>query len=97
MVRGWLFDVYPSGPNEMTVWIIAENGERLRFVDRFTRKIYVSGKIRDLQNLTKHLVGSKSVKAWRFVEKQADLMDSLPRKVLEIDITDYRRIPYFAR
>ena len=97
MVRGWLFDVYPSGPNEMTVWIIAENGERLRFVDRFTRKIYVSGKIRDLQNLTKHLVGSKSVKAWRFMEKQADLMDSLPRKVLEIDITDYRRIPYFAR
>jgi len=97
MVRGWLFDVYPSGPNEMTVWIIAENGERLRFVDRFTRKIYVSGKIRDLQNLTKHLVGSKSVKAWRFMEKQADLMDSMPRKVLEIDITDYRRIPYFAR
>ena len=96
-VRGWLLDVYPSGPSQITVWIIAENGERLRFIDNFTRRIYVSGRMRDLQELTRHLAGSKSVAAWRFVEKRADLMDSEPRKVLEIDITDYRRIPYFAR
>jgi len=96
-VRGWLLDVYPSGPSQITVWIIAENGERLRFIDNFTRRIYVSGRMRDLQELTRHLAGSKSVAAWRFVEKRADLMYSEPRKVLEIDITDYRRIPYFAR
>jgi len=96
-VRGWLLDVHPSGPSEMTVWIIAENGERLRFVDKFTHRIYVSGRMRDLQDLTKHLAGNKSVGGWRFVEKRADLMDSKPRKVLEIEITDYKQVQYFAR
>jgi len=68
-VRGWLLDVYPSGPSQITVWIIAENGERLRFIDNFTRRVYVSGRMRDLQELTRHLTRSKSVAAWRFVEK----------------------------
>jgi len=96
-VRGWLLDVYPSGPGEMIVWIIAENGERVRFVDKFTRRIYVSGRMHDLQDLTKHLAGNKSVGGWRFVEKRVDLMESKPRKVLEIEITDYRQAPCFAR
>jgi len=96
-VRGWLLDVYPSGLNGMTVWIIAENGERLKFTDRFTRRIYVSGRMRDLQEPTRRLARSRSVEDWRLVEKRADVMDSKPSKVLEIDIADYRRIPYFAR
>ena len=79
------------------MWIIAENGERLKFTDRFTRRIYVSGRMRDLQELTKRLARSRSVVDWRLVEKRADIMDSKPSKVLEIDIADYRRIPYFAR
>ena len=54
-VKGWLLDVCPSGPSEMTVWIIAENGERLKFTDRFTRRIYVSGRMRDPQELNGHL------------------------------------------
>ena len=97
MIRGWLLDLYPSGPNQITVWIITEDGKRLKFLDTFTRRIYVSGKLRDLQDLTNHLADSKSVGGWRFVEKQADLSDSRPKKVLEIDITDYKRIPFFAR
>jgi len=96
-VRGWLLDIYPSGPSQITVWIIAENGKRVRFFYNFTRRIYVSGRIQDLEELTKHLTSSKSVVAWRFVEKKADLMDSESRKVLEIDITNYRRTPFFAR
>jgi len=69
----------------------------LRFVDKFTHRVYVSGRMRDLQDLTRHLVGNKSVGGWRFVEKRSDLMDSKPRKVLEIEITDYRQVQYFAR
>jgi len=89
--------VYPSSPGEMTVWMIAENGERVKLVDRFQPKIYVSGKIADLSRLTDQLVTSKSVASWRYVEKYADFMENKRSKVLEITTTDCRRIPFFAR
>jgi hypothetical protein len=43
-IRGWVFDVYPSNIGEMAVWIISENGQRIRLTDKFQPKIYVSGK-----------------------------------------------------
>jgi len=81
----------------MTVWIITENGERLKLTDRFQPKIYVSGKIADLSKVTTHLATSKSVSGWQYVEKYADFMENKKSKVLEITTTDCRRIPYFAR
>ncbi|MDH5449731.1 MAG: hypothetical protein OEX77_02355 [Candidatus Bathyarchaeota archaeon] len=96
-ICGWLLDVYPSNPGEMTVWIISENGERIKLVDKFQPKIYVSAKISDLSKLTKRLGTSKSVAKWRYVEKYADFMENKRSKVLEITTTDCRRIPYFAR
>ena len=39
-VRGWILDVYPCGPSDVAVWIVGEDGKRVRLVDRFTRKIY---------------------------------------------------------
>jgi hypothetical protein len=50
-VRGWLLDVYPSGFGEVAVWVISENGERVRLTDRFQPKIYVSGKQGDIEQL----------------------------------------------
>ncbi len=97
VLRGWLLDLYPSNPGEMTVWIIAENGERVKLVDGFQPRIYVSGKITDLSRLTDHFVTSKSVAKWRYTEKYADFMEDKKSKVLEIITTDCRRIPYFAR
>jgi len=97
MVRGWLLDLYPSNPGEMTVWVISETGQRLKFVDKFQPKVYVSGKEENLQRLTDRLVGSKSVAAWRFTHKYVDLSDAEKSKVLEIDITDCRRTPHFGR
>jgi len=96
-LRGWLLDVYPSSPGEMTVWIITENGQRVRLTDKFQPKIYVSGKIADLSKLTDQLASSKSVASWRYVEKYADFMENRRSKVLEITTTDCHRIPYFAR
>ncbi|NIR87082.1 hypothetical protein GWO13_05695 [Candidatus Bathyarchaeota archaeon] len=96
-LRGWLLDVYPSGPGEMTVWIIAENGERVRLTDKFQPKIYVSGRMADLSKLTDQLATSESVASWRYVEKYADFMEDKRSRVLEITATDCRRIPYFAR
>jgi DNA polymerase elongation subunit (family B) len=96
-LRGWLLDVYPSGPGEMTVWIITENGERIRFRDKFQPKIYVSGRMADLSKLTGQLANSESVASWRYVKKYADFMEDKRSRVLEITATDCRRIPYFAR
>ncbi|MBS7614946.1 hypothetical protein KEJ18_04365 [Candidatus Bathyarchaeota archaeon] len=96
-IRGWLLDVYPSGPNQVTVWIIAENGERVRLVDNFTPRIYVSGAISDLKTLAGKIENSESVAGMRFADKYADFMEAKKKKVLEVDMTDYRRTPFFAR
>lgn len=73
--------------------MIAENGERVKFVDQFQPNIYVSGKIADLAKLTPKLVASRFVAKWRYVKKYADFMENKRRKVLEITATDCRRIP----
>lgn len=52
---------------------------------------------RNFNNLAKKISTSRSVKAYRFVERRADLTDSARRKVLEIDIGDHGRKPHFAR
>jgi len=96
-IRGWLLDVYPCGPNEMVIWIIAENGERVRLVDKYTHKIYISGTYSNLKSLSEKIGGSRSVAGLRFVEKCADFMEVRNKKVLEVDIADYRRTLFFAR
>jgi len=96
-LRGWILDLYPSALGEMTVWIITEKGERVKFIDEFQPKIYVSGNISDLSKLTDKLRNSKSVASWAYVEKYADFMNDKKSKVLEIRITDCRRRPHFAR
>lgn len=68
-IKGWILDVYPSGPSQVTVWIIGENGERVKLVDHYVHKIYVSGSQQALEELTRRIVDSESVADFRFVEK----------------------------
>jgi len=96
-VRGWLFDVYPSGPDEVAVWLIAENGERIRFIDKFIYKMYVSGNFSALNRLADKLEYNNSVTDWRFVEKNADFMEPFKRKVLEVGLTDHAKASSLAR
>jgi hypothetical protein len=97
-LKGWLFDVYPSGPDEVAVWIIAENGERLRLVDRFTHKIYVSGVFSNLNSLAEKIKKSRfAACGLRFVEKYADFMEDRKQKVLEIEVNDFRQASVLAR
>jgi len=96
-VKGWLLDVYPSYPNEMIVWIIAENGERVRLVDKFVHRIYVSGNLSDLKDLAEKIEDDGFTFDLRFVEKYADFMESSRKSVLEVDIGDYSRASFFAR
>ena len=81
----------------MTVWIITENGERVRLRDKFQPKIYVSGNMTDLSKLTEGLSTREFVYSWRYAEKHSDFMESKRSKVLEITTTNCRSIPFFAR
>ena len=38
-IKGWIFDVYPSDIGKMAVWIISENGQRIRLTDKLQPKI----------------------------------------------------------
>jgi len=95
-IRGWLFDVYPSGKNEIAVWLIAENGERVRLVDTFTHRFYVSGSFSELSSLAEKIEGDPSVAGRRFVKKHADFMETGWKKVLDIGVDDYQEASALA-
>ena len=65
--RGWILDAYPSELGEFAVWIISEEGERLRYTDCFKPKIYVSGKDEGLERLAAQLPYDRAVVSWDFV------------------------------
>ena len=96
-VRGWLFDVYPVGPDEVAVWIITENGQRVRLIDKYVQKIYVCADSVALNRLAERLTGDHAVASWRFVKKQPDFMNAAKRRVLEISVNDYRKTFSLAR
>ena len=50
-VKGWIFDLYPSTEGQMNVWFISENGKRIRLIDEFRAKFYVSRKNGTLDEL----------------------------------------------
>jgi DNA polymerase elongation subunit (family B) len=96
-VRGWVFDLYPSAVGKMTVWIIGENGDRIRLTDVFRPKIYVSGKEEDIERLASRLFVSRMVSTWDFVYKYANVTDTKRSKVLEVELKDCRQVPFFVR
>jgi len=81
----------------VTVWLIGENGERVRLVDNYTHRIYVAGDYQLLKKLAGKIKDSKSVAGFRLVEKYADFMEASRKRVLEIDMRDYGRTSFFAR
>lgn len=95
--RGWILDVYPSALGEFAVWIIAENGERLRLTDSFKPKIYISGKEDSLERLAGQFLYDGAVVSWDFVQRYAKATDSEESKVLEVTLKDCRTSPSFTR
>jgi len=81
----------------MTVWLITEKGERVKFVDEFLPRIYVSGHIADLAKLADRLRNSRSVVKWAYVEKYADFMNDRKSRVLEVTVADCRVRSFLAR
>src|SRR4030067_2843026 len=87
-VRGWLFDVYPSAHGEITVWIIADNGERVKLTDKFKPKVYVSGKLENLDRLTSRFFNRKIIASWGFVYNVSCATALEKSKVLEVELED---------
>ena len=95
--RGWIFDLYPSAPGEMAVWIIAENGERIKLTDCFKPKIYVSGRQEDLERLASRFFSSKIIASWNFAYKYASATDLEKSRVLEVELKDCTHASFFTR
>src|SRR3990170_4418478 len=96
-VKGWIFDLYPSAYGEMTIWIIAENGERIRLTDMFRPRVYVSAKQDDLERLVSRFFNSKIIASWNFVYKYASATDIEKSKVLEVELKDCTNTSFFTR
>jgi len=96
-VKGWIFDLYPSAFSQMSLWVIAENGERVRLIDEFQPKIYISGTDEDIERLSTRFFANRSIASCSFVHKYASPIDTEKSKVLEVALKDCRRIPFFVR
>ncbi|HEX7482226.1 MAG TPA: DNA polymerase domain-containing protein, partial [Candidatus Bathyarchaeia archaeon] len=91
-IKGWIFDVYPANVGEMAVWIISENGQRIRLTDKFQPKIYVSGKKEDQEKLVGKIYSNPDIATWNFVYKFANPTDSEKSRLLEIALKDCRKV-----
>src|SRR3990170_3049066 len=96
-VKGWIFDVYPTAVGEVAVWIIVENGKRIRLTDQFQPKVYVSGKQDEIERLASRFFSSSLIASWNFVYKYAHPTDAEKSRVLEVTLKDCRRTPAFTR
>jgi len=95
-VKGWIFDVYPSAFGQMSIWVIAENGERMRLIDEFKPKIYISGGEEDLERLLTRFFASRFIASYSFVYKYASPTDTEKSKVLEVVLKDCGKTPFFV-
>lgn len=96
-LRGWILDVYPSAPQQMSVWIITENGQRIHLRDEFKPKIYVSDKENQLNSLFYNFFSDSSVDSCRFAQKYASTTASEKTQVLEVVLKDYRKVSFLVR
>ncbi len=96
-VRGWILDVYPSAFGEVAIWIVAENGERIRLADLYQPKVYISGEKTDLEHLAKGLFTNHNVAAWTYVYKYTRPTDTEKSKVVEVALKDSRQTAAFTK
>ncbi len=95
-LRGWIFDVYPSTDGKMNVWLITEDEKRVKLLDDFKPRFYVSNKKGTLADLKK-LVSKLHVNSCRLVTKYADPTDCSESTVLEVTVTNYKHISFLVQ
>jgi DNA polymerase I len=97
IIKGWILDVYPTKQGEVAVWIISESGERIRLVDCFQPKIYVSAEQGELERLVSRFYNNRDIATWNFTWKYAQPTDTEKTRVLEITLKDYRKSTQLIR
>lgn len=95
-LRGWIFDLYPSYFGQMSIWVIAESGERVRLLDKFQPKIYITDKEKNLKALSTRFFANDSVDSFSFVHKYVSPTETEKAEVLEVTMKDSRKIPSFV-
>jgi len=95
-LRGWIFDVYPSTDGKMNIWLITEDEKRVKLLDEFKPRFYVSSKKGTLSEL-KGLVSKLPVDSCRLVTKYVDHINCSQSTVLEVTVTNYRQISFFVQ
>src|SRR4030042_2799193 len=96
-VKGWILDAYPAGEGEIAVWIITETGERIKLIDRFQSRIYVSANKDELERLASRLYSNQAIASWGFAYKYAQPTDTEKSRVLELTLKDCRRTQSLTR
>jgi len=93
-VKGWLLDAYPTQAGEVAVWVISQNGKRIRLTDKFQPSIYVSAAQQgDLDALASRLSNNPKIERLNFAYKYAQVTDAEKSRVLQITLKDCRKIP----
>jgi len=86
-LTGWLFAVYPDRQDGAVLWLIAEDGQRLRLRYPFLTSFYVAARDASrLQGVQRYLAAGQNPPEMRFIMKR-DLFKG-HRKVLEIRAPD---------
>lgn len=96
-VKGWILDVYPSDKGEVAVWIITENGDRVKLSDQFQPKIYVTAKQDEIERLASRLYNNQIIASWDFAYKYAQPIDTEKSRVLELTLKDCRKTQALTR
>ena len=86
-ITGWLFAVYPDQRDGAVLWLITEDGQRLRLRYPFQTSFYVAARDSNrLQGVQRYLAAWRNPPEMRCTTKR-DLFKG-PRKVLEIRAPD---------
>ena len=96
-VKGRILDAYPAGEGEIAIWVISENGERIKLIDTFQSKIYVSTTQNELERLITRLYNNQTIASWHFAYKYVQPTDSTKSRVLEIALKDCRKTQSLTR
>ena len=83
-LRGWLLDVYPA-QDGMVVWLLGEDGRRLRTVDPFVPTFYLTASPSTLGPILKLLRHAPCRISTRYVDRY-ELGAHRPLRVLEISV-----------
>jgi len=84
-VDGWVLDVYADPSDGVVVWLLAEDGARLRLHQDFPVTFYAAGPPRQLRDLWRYLE-SQPVPVCLRRDERRDLFAALPVPVLAVEV-----------